>query len=82
VAQGTGIDIPNVRKGSISLRVPMAVIKHHYQKQPGKDRVPFSLQLVVYHSGLTGQELKVGAEAEAMLLTGLVPMAYSGGLLL
>ena len=63
MVQGTGLNIPKVREQSISVRAPMTVIKHHYQKQCGENRVPFSLELVVYRSGLTGQELKVGTVA-------------------
>lgn len=32
--------------------------EHHDQKQPGEEKVYFSLQLTVHHEGKRGQELK------------------------
>jgi hypothetical protein len=45
---------------SVLLGVSVAVIKHHGQKQLGKERVYFSIQfhITVYHPWKPGQELK------------------------
>jgi hypothetical protein len=43
-------------KPSVLVEVSIAVIKCHDQKQLGKERVYFVVQLVVHHSGKAGQE--------------------------
>ena len=43
-------------KPSVLVEVSIAVIKCHDQKQLGKERIYFILQLVVHHSGKAGQE--------------------------
>ena len=45
---------------AVLVRVSIAVIKHHYLKEPREERVYFSLQLVSLSSGKSGQKLKIG----------------------
>ena len=50
----------------VLVRSTIAVIKHHGQKQLGKERVYFILQLIIHHARKSGQDLEVRTGAEAV----------------
>ena len=52
---------------------------HHNDKQLGEERVCFSSQFIVHHTGKSEQELKAGTEAEAWrsAVYWLAPMAWN-----
>jgi hypothetical protein len=50
---------------SVLVRVSIALIKHHDQKQLEEVRAYFILQGTVHHPGKPGQKLKAGTDEEA-----------------